>query len=291
MRYQLNLTIQYEFERPPGLGRQLLRVHPAQMTGVQSVEAYSLTMTPAPLEQGRFTDFYGFQVAEFTLPPGLEALRFSMSARVERQETGPRFDLSVRPDALAAEIAATTGFGPAAPHHYLAPSPHIPRVAEIEAFARKAAAGAGTVAAMVEALGLALNGAMTFDPRATEADTPIARAFSDRRGVCQDLSQIMVAGLRSLGIPAAYVSGYLRTLPPPGKLRLVGADAMHAWVRAWTGIEGGWLDYDPTNACFVGADHVTVGAARDYSEAAPVIGMLRMQGHQSGSHSVDIVEI
>jgi transglutaminase-like putative cysteine protease len=291
MRYKLNLTIQYEFGRPPGAGRQLLRVRPAQIPGVQAVEDVSLIMDPPPQERSSFTDFYGFEVTEFTLPLGLEDLRFTLQAQVERIEPGPRFDLSVPPADLAQEIASAMGFGPAAPHHYLPPSPQIPRVAAIADFARASVQGAATVAEMVEALGRALHGAMAFDPRATEVDTPIAQAFAERRGVCQDLSQIMVAGLRSLGIPAAYVSGYLRTLPPPGRLRLVGADAMHAWVRAWTGIEGGWLDYDPTNACFVGADHVTVGAARDYSEAAPVIGMLRMQGHQSGSHSVDIVEI
>lgn len=291
MRYQLNLSIHYEFERPPGAGRQLLRVRPAQIAGLQNVEAFALTMVPPPLEQGRFTDFYGFDVTEFTLPPGLDELRFDMEARVERLDPGSRFDLSGKPQDLADEIASATGFGAAAPHHYLAPSPHIPQVAEISAFAATATRGAATVGRAVQAFGEALHKAMTFDPRATEVDTPIAKAFAERRGVCQDLSQIMIAGLRSLGIPAAYVSGYLRTLPPPGKLRLVGADAMHAWVRAWTGIEGGWVDYDPTNACLVGADHVTVGAARDYSEAAPVIGMLRMQGHQSGSHSVDIAEI
>lgn len=291
MRYQLHLAIHYAFERPPGSGRQLLRVQPAQIARVQRADQIALSMQPPPQDQDRFTDFWGFQVTSFTLPPGLSELRFDLTARVERQEPGPRFDLSVPPAELPAELAAAPGLGPAAPHHFLAASPHIPAVPAISAFAASACAGAPTVAAAVEALGQALHAAMTFDPRATEVDTPIATAFAARRGVCQDLSQIMIAGLRSQGIPAAYVSGYLRTLPPPGKPRLVGADAMHAWVRAWTGVEGGWLDYDPTNACFVGGDHITVGAARDYSEAAPVIGMLRMQGLQSGSHAVDIVAL
>ena len=89
---------------------------------------------------------------------------------------------------------------------------------------------------------------MRYDPDATEVDTPLAEAFAARHGVCQDFSHIMIAGLRSLGIPAGYVSGFLRTMPPPGKPRLEGADAMHAWVRAWCGAEAGWIEYDPTNA-------------------------------------------
>jgi len=291
MRYDIRLTIHYEFERPTGAGRQLLRVRPARIDGRQQVERCRLTMVPEPQETGRFRDFHGFEVTGFTFPHGLSEVRFEMEARVERLDPGPAFDLSGRPGDLAEALAAVTDVGPASPHHYLAPSPRIPKVAQIAAFAAEATAGAPTVTAAVEALGRALNRAMTFDPKATDVDTPIAAAFAARRGVCQDMSQIMIAGLRGLGIPAAYVSGYLRTRPPPGRLRLVGADAMHAWVRAWTGADGGWVEYDPTNACFVGADHVVVGAARDYSEAAPVIGMLRMQGVQSGGHSVDIAEV
>jgi transglutaminase-like putative cysteine protease len=291
MRYDLRLSIHYEFERPTGAGRQLLRVRPADVPGLQRVERCTLTMTPPPQETLSFRDFYGFQVTGFTLPPGVTDVRFDMEARVERTDPAVRFDFSGRPADLTAALGAITGFGPDAPHHYLAPSPRIPLVPAITAFALKATAGAMTVAAAIGALGKALHDAITFDAKATEVDTPIETAFAERRGVCQDISQIMVAGLRGVGIPAAYVSGYLRTLPPPGKLRLVGADAMHAWVRAWTGPEVGWVEYDPTNACFVGADHVLVGAARDYSEAAPVIGMLRLQGVQSGGHSVDIAEV
>ncbi len=101
----------------------------------------------------------------------------------------------------------------------------------------------------------------------------------------------MIAGLRSLGVPAAYVTGFLRTLPPPGQKRLEGADAMHAWVRAWTGTESGWMEYDPTNACLVDLDHIVVGYGRDYADAAPVTGVIRLDSDQSGTHSVDIAEI
>ena len=130
---------------------------------------------------------------------------------------------------------------------------------------------------------------MKFDAKATDVDTPIADAFANRHGVCQDFSQIMICALRSIGVPAGYVSGFLRTIPPEGKPRLQGADAMHAWVRVRCGGKGGWAEYDPTNAIFAGADHVVIARGRDYSDVAPVKGILRTSGKQSSKHAVDMV--
>jgi transglutaminase-like putative cysteine protease len=290
MRYRLRLLIHYAFARPSGGGRQLLRIRPAELAGVQRVISAELKVTPAPAEQRGFRDFFGTMVNEVVMPPGLKEISFELKAKVERTSKAQGLDISPPLAQLAGEIAGQRSLGPDAPHHFLPASRRIPHVPDIAAFAREAAAGAGTVREAVERLGLALHAAMTFDAKATEVDTPIAVAFAGREGVCQDFSQIMIAGLRSLGIPSAYVAGYLRTLPPPGKKRLQGADAMHAWVRAWTGADGAWVEYDPTNACFVGQDHIVMGYGRDYSDVAPVTGMLRLESSQRGRHSVDIVE-
>ncbi len=101
----------------------------------------------------------------------------------------------------------------------------------------------------------------------------------------------MIGGLRALGVPAGYVSGFLRTSPPPGKPRLEGADAMHAWVRAWCGHETGWIEYDPTNALVVGVDHVEVARGRDYGDVAPVSGVLRISGAQTSEQAVDVLPV
>ena len=290
-RYRLNLSIRYAFDRPTGAGRQLLRVCPANLPGVQRVIACAVTVTPRPAERRQFRDFFGTEVVEVVLPPGLTEARFDMQAEVTREEAREGFDLSAPPVRLAADLAGVTDLGAGSPHHFLSPSPRIPVIEEIGHFAAGAVADAPTTRAAVERLGRAIHATMAFRAGATLVDTPIAEAFALRHGVCQDFSQIMVGGLRALGIPAAYATGFLRTEPPPGKPRLEGADAMHAWVRAWTGAEAGWVDYDPTNACFAGADHVTVGYGRDYSDAAPVTGSLRLDGGQAGAHSVDIVPI
>ena len=102
---------------------------------------------------------------------------------------------------------------------------------------------------------------------------------------------MMIAGLRGLGIPAGYVSGFLRTIPPPGKERLEGADAMHAWVRVWCGREAGWQEFDPTNDMRAGNDHIVVGYGRDYSDVAPIVGVLKTTGGQKGKQAVDVIPI
>jgi transglutaminase-like putative cysteine protease len=289
MLYRLRLSIRYDFARPTGAGRQLLRITPADLPGWQEVQQTAITITPQPTERSSFVDFFGNEVTELVLPAGLTQLRFDMTGRVLRHRDETELDLSATPANLSLDLDEITDLGPHSPHHFLRPSPRIPQVASITDFARAACADAATVREAVEALGRAIHAHMRFDADATEVDTPIAQAFSGQKGVCQDFSQIMISGLRGLGIPGAYVSGFLRTIPPPGKPRLEGADAMHAWVRAWTGAEAGWCEYDPTNARFVDADHVTIGYGRDYGDVAPVTGSMRLAGSQSGSHSVDIL--
>ncbi|MDQ1899882.1 transglutaminase family protein [Paracoccus sp. WLY502] len=289
MLYRLRLSIGYDFARPTGAGRQLLRISPADLPGLQDVHQSSIVITPPPAERSRFTDFFGNEVTQLVMPAGLTQVRIDMTGRVRRLGEESELDLSATLDRLPDDLHEITDLGPHSPHHFLRPSLRIPAVDPIADFARKACGKAATAREAVECLGRAIHGHMRFDAQATEVDTPIAQAFAGRHGVCQDFSQIMISGLRSLGIPAAYVSGFLRTNPPPGKPRLEGADAMHAWVRAWIGAEAGWCEYDPTNDCFVAANHVTIGYGRDYADVAPVTGSMRLAGGQTTSHSVDIL--
>lgn len=286
----MQVAFRHEFDRPSGGGRQLFRILPAAIPGKQALLAADLRLDPEPVESAEFRDFFGTQVFELVMPAGLTEVSLVLTAEVERLALDPGLDISAPLDRLAAEIAAWRGLDPAAPHHFLAYTPRIPAVAAITDYAKAAVAGAVSTRQAVEHLGLALHRDMTFDAKATDVHTAPAEAFALRRGVCQDFAQIMTGALRSLGIPAAYVGGYLRTLPPPGQARLVGADASHAWVRAWCGTETGWLDYDPTNACHALGDHIDIGFGRDYDDVAPVLGMMRLDGNQAGSHSVDIEE-
>src|SRR5262249_57426159 len=131
--------------------------------------------------------------------------------------------------------------------------------------------------------------AWAYAPTAPAIPTPVPEAFAARRGVCQDFAHIMIAGLRGLGLPAGYVSGYIRTIPPPGKPRLQGADATHAWVSAWCGEEIGWLGLDPTNAIDVGNDHIRVATGRDFSDVSPIYGVFVGSGAQALDVKVDVI--
>jgi transglutaminase-like putative cysteine protease len=127
----------------------------------------------------------------------------------------------------------------------------------------------------------------TYDPAATEVSTPLAEVFRRRRGVCQDFAHLQIAGLRALGLPARYVSGYLLTHPPPGRARLIGADASHAWVSVFVP-DLGWVDFDPTNDLIPSDEHVTVAHGRDFSDVTPLKGVILGGGRHEVKVSVDV---
>lgn len=289
IQYQLRLTIDYLFDRPASAGRQLMRILPKDGIAAQRLISSQVRIMPEASETERFVDFYGTEALELVMAAGASHLTLTLDAALERRAiAAPDRDRAPRVADLPALCDQIRDLGSASPWHFRAPSRLVPQVSPITDFAREATLGAESTLDALEGLGLAIHRHMIFDAKATAVDTAPLTAFQQGRGVCQDFAQIMVGGLRALGVPAAYVAGYLRTIPPEGQPRLVGADAMHAWVRAWLGPELGWVDYDPTNATFVGLDHIEVGMGRDYAEVAPVTGFLRLEGMQTGRHSVDI---
>lgn len=289
MLYQIRLRILYDYDSPADVGRTLLRVTPADIAGVQAVRRARLACRPVPAEQITRSDFFGNSCTEVAYRDPQPSTEFLMEAEVERFEVDPGLDVSPDLDGLLRELAARPSVSGDAPQTFLPASPRVPPHAGIAAWARKAAAGAETVFGKVMAVTSALHRDMTFDPTATMVDTPLAEAFEGRRGVCQDFTHIQICALRSLGIPAGYVSGFLRTLPPEGQERLEGADAMHAWVRAWCGKDMGWVEFDPTNDMLAGSDHIVIAHGRDYFDVAPVKGSMRLAGGQRTSQGVDVV--
>jgi transglutaminase-like putative cysteine protease len=129
-----------------------------------------------------------------------------------------------------------------------------------------------------------------YKPSSTQVSTPPRVSLEKRQGVCQDFAHVMISCFRTMGLAARYVSGYLQTIPPPGKPRLVGADASHAWVSVYLGPLG-WLDLDPTNCVIPGLDHITIGWGRDYSDVPPVQGVFVGGGFTSLQVSVDVLPI
>lgn len=291
MRYDISLTIEYAYESLADAGRHLLRLMPADLPGRQRVVASSLDVAPLPFERSHLVDFFGNRCVGISYDGSVDETAFHMKARVDRSAPVALFDVSPDLTRLEREITGVHSVASGSPHHFRDPSPRVPSVQEIARWAQAITAESASTLDAVSAVCAALHREMTYDPEATAVDTPVHEAFRARHGVCQDFTHIAIAALRSVGIPAGYVSGFLRTIPPEGEARLEGADAMHAWVRAWCGVEMGWIECDPTNNLMVGEDHVVVAIGRDYFDVAPVKGAFRTSGSQETSQSVDVIAV
>lgn len=289
MLYDIRLLLHYDYAAAAGGGRHQMRVLPPTIGGVQRVIAASLSFEPAPNERSDFTDFFGNNVTSIAFRDAHEALDIRMSARVSVSRPEPGLDVSPDIGRLRRELAAVRSLAPVSPHHFLVASGHAGMDAAITTYAQDSIGGstAGTAMSLCQRI----HHDFTYDGEATTVRTLASDAFRLRRGVCQDFSHIMIAGLRGLGIPAGYVSGFLRTIPPKGKPRLEGADAMHAWVKVWCGRDAGWQEFDPTNGMRASNDHITVGYGRDYSDVAPIVGVLKTTGGQVGEQAVDVIPV
>jgi transglutaminase-like putative cysteine protease len=291
MRYDIRLRITHDYHGAAGIGRHQIRVVPAILPGRQLLAVQQLVVTPAAGEYATRTDFFGNAATLVVHDTPHGQMSIAMRAQVEVLPRSGDLDMSTPLHDLGADIEAVGAMTPDAPHHYLGPSPRILRDDGMARYARACLAPGMTARDAMQAVGAQLHRDLTFDTHATTVETPAAEAFAARRGVCQDFTHIMITCLRSLGVPTGYVSGYLRTEPPPGQQRLEGADAMHAWVRAWCGSDAGWVEYDPTNAVTPGGDHIVVAVGRDYDDIAPVQGILRSAGPNVSTQSVDVIPV
>ena len=291
MLYDIRLRIDYDYQTPVAGAHHLIRVFPPTRADVQKRVTDELTIDPIPAGQITSTDFFGNDMHAIALHKAHEALRIEMRARVELDRKVPVFDVSPKIRDLAGQVGRCRSLAPTAPHHYLGESPRITDVPEITDFMRGLITPSMTVKEAASVICRAVHDAFTYDPQATDVNTPPADAFAQRAGVCQDYAHVMIAGLRGIGIPSGYVSGFLRTLPPEGRERLEGADAMHAWVKVWCGVDMGWLEFDPTNGIAAENDHIIVARGRDYDDVAPVIGVLRLSGGHKTRQAVDVVPL
>jgi transglutaminase-like putative cysteine protease len=288
MMYSIRLTIAHYYDQAAANSRHLVRVLPRTLVNRQKLMSHLIEITPEPESRSEAIDFFGNQTTFCAHRDQHTEMTIRMSCTVEIHQPQQWQDVSLGVADLRKVCETLRDLGPESPLHFQGPTSRLPLDNAIRDFARDLFRPSDSAVSNVIRIGKALHDAMTFDATATTVDTDAADAFHLRRGVCQDFSHIMIIALQSLGIPAGYVSGYLRTLPPPGGVKLEGADAMHAWVRAWGGPDQGWIEYDPTNATLVGTDHIVAGYGRDYSDISPVRGYLRSSGGQKNTQAVDV---
>lgn len=291
MQYEVRLSMQYEYDHPVGAARHLVRVVPLEIEGIQRVRSASLEIDPRPAERSEFADFFTNNVTSVVVKKPHEKLTVAMKARVAVDRPPPSLDVSPLLSGLADELGAVWSLSADSPHHFLSPTEHAGPDPSMTAYVRDSFGPGRSVEEAAFDLTRRIQRDFHYDPDATSVSTRAVEAFRMKRGVCQDFSHIAIAGLRGIGVPAGYVSGFLRTIPPAGKERLEGADAMHAWVRVWCGREAGWREFDPTNGMRAGDDHITVANGRDYSDVAPMVGILKIAGGQATEQSVDVIPL
>jgi transglutaminase-like putative cysteine protease len=290
MIYDVRQTTSYAYGSFVPFAAHVLRLMPLPQAGLD-VLARDMQIDPSPSEFSATRDFFGNATTHITL-----------KAPHNRLTVESRFTVALSPEALLdpvdtpaweavrAAAHATTSLAARSPAHQIFASPRVPLDAAFQAYAGPLfTAGRPVLAAAVDLM-LQIRADFVYDPTATDASTPARVAFATRRGVCQDFAHVMIGCLRSLGLPAAYISGYLRTHPLPGMPRLEGADAMHAWVAVWCGVEAGWQELDPTNAVRVATDHVPLAFGRDYSDVSPIDGVIFDSAPHSLAVAVDVRE-
>ena len=291
MLYDISLRIAYIYDHPADSSRHIVRLSPADLPGEQRQVAGTLKIDPKPAEHRTHADFFGNQSVELAYFDAHKKIKLSVQSRVERFDPNQKFGDAPTLDELRRNITTHKSLAPTSPHHFVGTTSRVPIDIATTKYAQRLLARHYSVVDAVVAIGESLRREFRYDPKATTVETPMLDAFRGRHGVCQDFSHIMIACLRGIGIPAGYVSGFLRTSPPPGKKRLEGADAMHAWVRVWCGEQIGWVEYDPTNATFAGSDHIVIARGRDYSDVAPIKGILRSHGKHTSTQTVDVIPV
>jgi transglutaminase-like putative cysteine protease len=275
MHLQVEHETHYRYSSPVLLSQQLLHLSPRALPW-QRCRAHRLTIDPAPGERSEHDDYFGNPVTRFLIAAPHPGLRVHASSTMS---VAPREREALARPRPAWEAARGEARGRAAA--FLYESPHVETWRELAQFAAQSFPPGR--AALDGALDLArrIHDGFEFDRTATSVSTPLREVMKRRRGVCQDFAHLMIGALRSLGLAARYVSGYLLTEPPPGRPRLIGADASHAWVSVYCGAAGGWVDLDPTNDCVVDDEHVTLAWGRDFGDVTPMRGVILGGGEQA----------
>jgi transglutaminase-like putative cysteine protease len=291
MIYDIRQATTYRYASSVAYARHVLRLSPIDRAA-QRVHAAALDIEPAPIQRREGHDFFGNRMTWIELDQPHDILSVRVAARVAVKNDAPPDGAATPPwEAIAAAAIASTDLSPNSPAHYLFPSRQVSLDPEIRAYAAESYSPGRPVLDAAVDLMRRIKADFIYEIGATTATTTPPMSFALRRGVCQDFAHIMISGLRGLGLPAAYVSGYLRTVQAPNEDRLAGADAMHAWVLVWCGAEPGWCGLDPTNGIFAGDDHVVLAIGRDYADVAPIDGVIIASGGQRLEVSVSVTPV
>ena len=289
MRIHVTHETRYRYSSPVVLSQQLLHLTP-RLIEAQTCDKHHISVEPAPAELTERDDYFGNRTTQLLVAAPHEELLVRAESDVDVK---PRARTALGApkvpwESVRARLHALDASNPGYPSEHLFESPHVERSRELADFAVKSFTERRAILEAAIDLARRINRDFKFDRTATSVSTPLKQVLKERCGVCQDFAHLMIGCLRSIGLAARYVSGYILTAPPPGRPRLVGADASHAWCSVYCGEVAGWLDIDPTNNCLVDDTHVTLGWGRDFSDVTPMRGVILGGGAQTLSVRVTV---
>jgi transglutaminase-like putative cysteine protease len=285
MIYKIRHRTTYKYNYPVSVGNHVACLKP-RACGQNQVLRYSLEIHPRPATSSERRDYYGNSMCFFTIEEPHKKLVVEAHSEVALA-AGGEMQAAAPWEESAQMLAEDHSEEALMAYQFQFESPRIRTRPEFAAYALESFKPGYPMREALRDLTRRIHRDFRFDAKATNVRTPTEEVFKRRRGVCQDFAHVQIACLRSIHIAARYVSGYLRTYPPPGKPRLVGADASHAWVSAYCR-GAGWLDMDPTNDVAPSDGHVTLAWGRDYGDVSPLRGLILGGGGHTLEVSVDM---
>lgn len=291
MNYRVTHTTEYLYSEPVGLCRNEARLLPRETERQRCLKS-TLSIEPTPVDLRERIDGFGNRVSHYAIEHAHEQLLVTAISEVAiKPDLQPLMAANqITWEAVREQLTGEKNRHTLAAIPYLYNSPLIEKNRELADYAALSFATDRPLGEATSDLMRRIYDDFTYDPDFTTINTPLSEVLATRRGVCQDFAHLGVACLRSLGLAARYVSGYIETLPPPGQERLIGADASHAWFAVFAGAAG-WIDFDPTNNQLPSEQHITVAWGRDFSDVSPLRGVALGGGKHKVMVSVDVARI
>jgi transglutaminase-like putative cysteine protease len=289
--YDVRQSTTYAYASPVAHARHVLRQMPINRNG-QRVQVAALQIGPEPQHRREGQDFFGNRLTWIDVDAPHQTLTIKLAARVSVEASSDPDPLATPTwEAVRDETFAIRDIGPASPAHFVFASRMVSLDPEIRNYAQLSFTPGRPILDGAIELMHRLKSDIVYEIGATTVATTPPMSFALRRGVCQDFAHIMISGLRGIGVPAGYVSGYLRSAPRTDAGRLQGADAMHAWVLVWCGPQAGWIGLDPTNAVLASDEHIVLALGRDYTDVAPMDGVVVGSGGQRIEVGVSVTPV
>jgi transglutaminase-like putative cysteine protease len=287
MKYRVVHTTRYSYSQPVTLCHNEAHLRPRSFAKQRCIDS-RLAVQPVPALTHERIDFFGNPVTYFAVQEPHDMLVVTATSSVDLEAAAPPdFEASLPWDTTTLRFAHDHSPAVIEARHFVLASPFVVTSSDLATFAQPSFSAGRPLLAAVHDLNQRIHREFVYDPNFSSIATPLSEVLTLRRGVCQDFAHLAIGCLRSLGLPARYVSGYLQSVPPAGQPRLVGADTSHAWFAAFDP-NAGWVDFDPTNNQVVTDQHVTTAWGRDYSDVTPLKGVVFGGGAHTLEVAVDI---